>query len=165
MTRYLVASLLTSFSDQEVRTSYQHIFKQPCLVHTLHLTYIPPFHLTKGDLPDIPGYQPLPPLPIISFGLFSVTKRQILYAQLDSPILHQWATELHTLFNPHITILSDNFPSHVEPEFLPHISLDYDYKGTSLLPLKSKLTIQLQPPQLLCESARGVWIPTTSSSC
>ncbi len=164
MIRYLVASLLTPFSDQQLRRVYHQLFKESCSVHTLHLTYIPPFFLHHDNLPPLPTYLPLPPLPIISFGIFTLPRRQILYAQLDHPILYQWTSELRSQLQPSITIQTDHFPTQTEPEFLPHISLNYSYANTSFLPPIPNLAIQLQPPQILSESAPGVWVPSSSSS-
>jgi hypothetical protein len=159
--RYFIASLLAPLSDQHVRESYRQAFNADCPIKTLHLTFIPPFTL---PLPEIL-------LPILRALTLSQTRyhadrpdifsrnRQILYLPvLPAQPLQQYYQQLLPQLRPHITFDVTGFPPDQIPDFLPHITLDYDF--THQLDLKlPALPIELAQPNLLYEQGPGIWKP------
>jgi len=164
--RYLIASLLTPQSDQDLRKSYQDFFNHPCPIRTLHLTFIPPFTTNSTHLPLIlSAIKQLPQMPTIFVPkqpeLFN-HGRKILYLPLTpiEPLGEIYHTLLPSIRHL-ITFESADFPADTIPEFLPHLTLNYDFND-QLYPFSLPSSLTLNLPTLLNEFDPGIWQPYQS---
>lgn len=157
--RYLIASLLEPQSDQRVRQAYQDAYNEPCRVRTLHLTYIPPF--TTSTINSVISRLQSIPIPPLTYtpqspDLFK-RKRHILYLPLQPAApLQTYVQTLLPLIRQYITFEATDFPKNEIPDFLPHITLSYDFK-LNQAPLQPPATVTVLPPALLEETGPGIW--------
>lgn len=162
--RYLIASLPNQSTDTLLRHSYEQAFNSACPVRTLHLTLIPPFttdHLNLSSIQE--KLATLPPFPERFTALAPKTfnrHRQILHFPLEPQenLNHIYQTLL-TQIKPLITFESADFAANQIPEFLPHITLDYNFTANLSLLTPPKSPLILTPPQLLTETGPGIWHP------
>jgi len=160
--RYLIASLVSPQTDRLLRQLFADTYHRPCTIKTLHLTFIPPFQIAlqgqslKVNYPNLVQNQ----FTAENQGVFANT-RQILYLPLlpKEPLQHYY-NQLLPQIRSQISFAASDFPKDTIPDFLPHITLDYDFSG-SILPFSHPIDITLEPVSLLSETAPGIWQPVS----
>lgn len=158
--RYLIASLVSPQTDQQLRQLYADTYHRPCTIKTLHLTFVPPFNLQgqslKVNYPNLIQNQ----FAVEDQGIFANT-RQILYLPLlPKEPLQDYYNLLLPQIRSQISFTASDFPKDTIPDFLPHITLDYNFSG-SIIPFSNPININLEPVSLLTETAPGIWQPVS----
>jgi hypothetical protein len=164
MARYLLAITLPSSVETALRDSYLQVFGKPLPVRTLHCTFIPPFVLKKGQtlvslkalLKDTP-----PLIEQFSFGapgLFVLKSRKIAYVQvLPSEPLQKIYDSIIEATKPIVDIETKAFKDNKLPAYLPHVTLNYNFRGDIAQFVPPSTTFPIPSPQLLTETGPGFW--------
>ena len=163
MTRYLIAIVLPSSLELAVRRYYQQTFNEPCYIHTLHCTFISPFILNESITPDILLKKITVPPDTFQFGVpnvFVQKSKNVLYLPIIPPeplaVLYK---EIFTMTAPSVHIETNAYNGGVLPEYLPHVTVNYNFKGEISQFLAPQITFNLPTPQLLIETGPGIWVP------
>ena len=166
MPRYLLAIVLPNKLEIQLKQIYQHTFHQPCPVRTLHCTLIPPFTFkneftqiaTTSQLEKIP-----PPSHQFEFGtpnIFIPKLRQILFLPIvPAEPLRELYKEIIEIDASAIHIETNAFSNNLLPEFIPHITLHYNFEGQANQLVMPEIKFNLPSPQILVETGPGIWDP------
>jgi 2'-5' RNA ligase len=166
--RYLIASLPDQSTDTLIRHIYRQAFAKACPVRTLHLTIIPPFltdHLNISPIQEsLASISTFPSALTATAPQIFNRHRQILHFPLEpKEILGQIYQTLFTQIKPLITFETTDFAANEIPEFLPHITLDYNFTANLSLLTPPESPLIFTPPKLLTETAPGIWQSPTAS--
>ncbi len=163
--RYLVASLLTADSETQIRHSFEATYHTPCTVKTLHLTFLPPFTTQVENLSTITqALQQIPPIPSLTFSHQAIFehKRRILHLPLESKqTLTAIYQQLFSELRPLLTFNTTDFATDTIPEFIPHLTLSYNFESEIIPLIDPPQTLIFDPTSLLQENGPGLWQPIT----
>lgn len=164
--RYLIAILLPQDLEQKLRAAYLAAYKTACKVKTLHLTLIPPFTLQSEDkiaqiqmyLSKLPRFRQA--FTVDTPNVFVQYKRKILYLPVLPPKpVKTLYDELSHQYQNHMDIDVSKYSNRKVPEFVPHITLAYNFKGDHNILKFPNESFTLPKPELLKEQSPGVWLP------
>ncbi len=162
--RYLIASLVSQETDRQLRQLFADTYHRPCTIKTLHLTFIPPFQIAlqgqslKVNYPNLIQNQ----FAVEDQGVFANTRNILYLPLLPKEPLQDYYNQLLPQIRSQISFAASDFPKDTVPDFLPHITLDYNFSG-SIIPFSNPININLEPASLLSETTPGIWEVVLSS--
>jgi 2'-5' RNA ligase len=169
MQNYIVAYLIPPKFGDKIRSVYENIFKKALPIENLHLTLIPPFSVeNKKDLDSVKKYLDKFKNKVITLkageaNLFVSPGESILYLPLEPKgEITKIYNNLNSFSKNLIKIETSLYHSDEVPPFLPHISLDYNFKYNSqtLLSLTSNIAgeeIRLKKLTMMSKTPSGNW--------
>lgn len=133
MKNYMIAFHLPEGIDGKIKNVYREVFKKEIPISNLHLTLLPPFSLREIDPSELNEK-----LSTVVSKMFTVTlgrprifknkHKNNLYVEVNPKNeVEDYYKELKQNFKDLIKFDTSVYEGKKLPQFLPHISLDYDF--------------------------------------